>query len=71
MKEGDFVLKTASNLKSKWSHDRQHFVMLRNEVVKTLRKAKADYFLKIIEQARGNSQIIWKQLNKLKGHQKR
>ncbi len=42
MKKRDLALKTAN--RSKFSHDRQHFAMLWNKVVKTLRKAKADFF---------------------------
>ena len=61
------MLKTA--IKTKLSHDRQHFSSLRNNVVKKLRKAKADFFLTMIEKARGNSKIIWNQLKKSTGHQ--
>ncbi len=69
MKKRDLALKTAN--RSKFSHDRQHFAMLRNKVVKTLRKAKADFFLRIINEARGNSKTIWNKLNYLKGEKKR
>jgi len=65
MKKRDLALKTAN--RSKFSHDRQHFAMLRNKVVKSLRKAKADFFLRIINEARGNSQTIWNRLSYLKG----
>lgn len=66
MNERDLVLKIA--MKTELSHDRHHFAILRNKVVKKLRKAKADFFLTVIEKARGNSKIIWDQLNKLTGH---
>jgi len=66
MKKRDLALKTAN--RSKFSHDRQHFAILRNKVVKSLRKAKADFFLRIINdnEARGNSQTIWNRLSYLK-----
>ncbi len=69
MKKRDLALKTAN--RSKFSHDRQHFAMLRNKVVKTLRKAKVDFFLRIINEARGNSKTIWNKLNYLKGKKKK
>ncbi len=69
MKKRDLALKTAN--RSKFSHDRQHFAMLRNKVVKILRKAKADFFLRIINEARGNSKTIWNKLNYLKGDKKK
>ncbi len=40
-------------------------------MVKTLRKAKADFFLRIINEARGNSKTIWNKLNYLKGDKKK
>ncbi len=40
-------------------------------MVKTLRKAKADFFLRIINKARGNSKTIWNKLNYLKGDKKK
>lgn len=66
MNEQDLVLKIA--MKTKLSHDRHHFAMLKNKVVKKIRKAKADFFLTVIEKAKANSKIIWDQLNKLTGH---
>lgn len=41
--------------------------MLRNKVVKSLSRAKADFFLTIIDKAKGNSKTIWNQLKKLTG----
>ncbi len=52
MKKRDLALKTAN--RSKFSHDRQHFAMLRNKVVKTLRKQRL-IFPENINEARGNS----------------
>ena len=52
MKERDKVLKNA--LKTKSTHDRSHFAMLRNKVVKQLGKAKADFLLTILEHCKGN-----------------
>jgi len=45
MKQRDLALKAA--LKSKLPHERQ-FQNLRNKVVKELRQAKANYFIKLI-----------------------
>ncbi len=66
MKKRDLALKNCKQIK--FNHDRQHFAMLRNKVVKTLRKAKADFFLRIINEARGNSKTIWNKLSYLKVH---
>ncbi len=68
MKKRVLALKTAN--RSKFSHDRQHFAMLRNKVVKTLRNAKADFFLRIINEASGNSKTICNKLN-LKGDKRK
>lgn len=65
MKERDFALKRA--LKSGHSNGRHIFISLRNKVVRNIRKAKAEFFIRIIEDARGNGKIIWKNLNKLTG----
>lgn len=65
MKERYKALKLANTTKS--THDRGRFTMLRNKVVRSLRKAKADLFLMIIEQSNGNAQIIWNQLRKMTG----
>ncbi len=65
MKRRDMALKIA--LKSKLSSDRYTFTMFRNKVVKELRTSKANYFLNIIEKARGNTKNIWNQLRKLMG----
>ena len=48
----------------------QTFTSLRNKVVRNLRKAKADFFIKVIEGAWGNGKLIWENLNKLTGRNK-
>lgn len=65
MKERDQALKIANKTKS--THDRGRFTMLRNKVVRSLRKAKADFFLTIIEKSNGNTKIMWNQLRKMIG----
>jgi len=63
MKKRDFALKVA--LKSKLITDRQIFTNLRNKVVNELRKAKAKFFMDIIKDGKGNSKLIWSNINKL------
>ncbi len=46
------------------AHDRSTFVMLKNKVIRVLRKAKADCFITIIENAQGNSKTKWRQIKK-------
>ena len=41
------------------------FTGLRNKVVSELRKAKTNYFSKLIEEANGNSSKLWQHINKL------
>lgn len=65
MKERDSVLKTAN--KYKINADRHTFVMLRNKVTKEIRKAKAKYFIDVINEAKGNTTAIWKRLKTLTG----
>lgn len=43
------------------------FTHARNKVTQTLRKAKADFFVSIIENTRGNGKKTWQILNKLLG----
>ncbi len=38
---------------------------LRNKVVNELRKAKANFFIDIIKEEKGNSKLIWRNINKL------
>ena len=44
-------------------NDYRIFKGLRNKVVNMLHKAKANFFIDLINQARGNGQQIWKHLN--------
>ena len=55
MKQRDSALKTA--LKSGIPHKRK-FQGLRNKVVKELRQAKANYFIKLINESKGNSKSL-------------
>ena len=50
-----------------WINDRHKFTSLRNKVTRELRKAKANYFLEIIVNNKGNSKMIWQQIKKLTG----
>lgn len=52
VKERDSTLK---GIKSKLVVHRHRFVMLRNKVTKGIRKAKANFFIKIISKAKGNA----------------
>lgn len=61
MKERDLALK--KSVKSKLSSDINIFKSLRNRVIKTIRKAKTDYFIKTITEAKGSPLIMWKQIN--------
>lgn len=65
MKERDLALKMA--IRTNLFHDKYHFAMSRNKVIMGLRKARADFFMTIISEARGNSKIIWNQLKKTHG----
>ncbi len=69
MKERDNALK--KSLKTGLICDRQIFTSLRNKVIKLVRKAKADFFIKMIDGANGNGKLIWEQLNKLTGRNKK
>ena len=59
---GDRALQTS--LKSKRITDRHIFTALRNKVTRELRKAKANYFLEIIVNSKGDSKQIWQQIKK-------
>ena len=62
-KEQDNALKIAT--KSKLSHDRHIFAMLRQKVQKeTLRKAKLNFVITIIENCHGSSRAIWSHIKK-------
>ena len=62
---GDRALQTS--LKSKRITDRHIFTALRNKVTREFRKAKANYFLEIIVNSKGDSKQIWQQIKKLIG----
>lgn len=62
MKERDVALKKA--LKSEFCNDRHK---VRNKVVRIMRKARAEFFIRIIDNARGNGKMILKYINTLTG----
>lgn len=62
MKERDLALKRA--IKTNRPHDKHHFAMRRNAVTSMLRKSRANFFLAIISEARGNTKLVWDQLKK-------
>ena len=63
MKKRDFPLKIA--LKSESIKMDEFLKNLPNKVVNELRKAKANIFMTIIKEGKGNSKLIWKNINKL------
>ena len=65
MKERDGALNRA--LKIKLTSDRYCFTSLRNKVTKTIRKAKANFFMTIIDKTKGNIKLIWEQIKNLVG----
>lgn len=65
LKTRDLLLK--KYLKSRLSTDRQRFTQARNKVTQALRKAKAKFFINIIESTKGNGKKTWQILNKLLG----
>lgn len=68
MAHRDQLLK--KSLKSGLTTDRQNFTCMRNKVIQTLRMAKANFFMTAIENAKGNSKLLWENINKLLGLQK-
>ena len=54
-------------LKSRLTTDHFIFKSLRNKVTQQLRKARANFFLDIIRDAKGNSKRLWKSIDKLLG----
>lgn len=38
---------------------------MQNKVVKELSQAKADYFIKLINRSKGNSKLIWDNINRI------
>lgn len=65
MKKRDQLLK--KSLKSGLTTDRQQFSHARNLVTQILRKAKARFYINIIESHRGNGKKVWDCINKLTG----
>ena len=65
LKSRDSLLK--KYLKSGLSTDRHNFTHIRNKVVQSLRRAKANFFISVIEGAKGNGKKVWQTLNKLLG----
>lgn len=66
MKQRDHTLKIS--LKTKAAHNRQIFTSLRNKVTKEIRNAKANFFINVISNARGNAKEIWTNIRKLTGN---
>lgn len=69
MKERDILLKTF--LKSGLTSDRQRFTSMRNKTTHVLRKAKANFYTDIIKSTNGDGKLIWQNINKLIGKQKK
>ena len=65
MKDKDLALKRL--LMSNRVNDKRIFVTLRNKSTKEMRKAKANFFISIINEAKGNTKLIWTQIQKLMG----
>lgn len=63
MKKWDATLKRA--IKKGLRQDRLLFNSLRNKAVKMLREAKAQFFINILKEAKGNSKYIWQTINQL------
>ncbi len=62
MRQRDHALKIA--LKSGLAHNRRTFQHLRKKVVKELRKAKAKFFIDLINDAKRNSRV-WENINRV------
>ena len=63
MKKRDLALK--KSLVTKNNADHMTFTSLRNKVVSELRKAKSNYFFKLVEEANGSSSKLWQQIHRL------
>jgi len=57
-------------LKTKLNTDHLIFKSLRNKVTQQLRKARANFFLNVINEAKGNPKKLWKSIDKLLGREK-
>lgn len=64
IKKRDFALITFF-VKTRYDTDLILFKGLRNQVVKELRNSKSNYYMKMLADAKGNSKLIWKQINSL------
>ena len=69
MKSRDQLLK--QSLKSGLPTNRHKCTHARNKVTQTIRQAKANFFINIIEGAKGKSKNVWQILNKLLGKHKK
>lgn len=70
MKQRDLALKKAT--KSKRDTDILIYKGLRNKVVNEIRLAKSRFYIQVLNEAKGNSKEIWKNINNLigqEGHQ--
>ena len=65
MKKRDLALK--QYIKTKRQTDHLLFKSLRNKTIAAFRSAKANYFLTLIQAAKGNSKLLWKQIDNLSG----
>ena len=54
-------------IKTKRQLDHLHLKSLRNKTIAAFRSAKANYFLTLIHTAKGNSKLLWKQIDNLSG----
>lgn len=68
MKQRDLALKPF--LKSKLITDHYIYKSLRNKVTMQLKKAKANFYLNIITEAKGNTKLLWRSMDKLLGRGK-
>lgn len=69
MKERDELLETS--LKTKSHTDIQKCVFLRNKVIESLEKAKANFYTDMVREAKGIIKRLWQNLNTLLGTDKR
>lgn len=65
MKQRDLALKKAT--KSKRDSDILIYKVLINKVVKEMRLAKSSFYIQALNEAKGNSKDIWKNINNLTG----
>lgn len=63
MKNRDSALNKA--IKTGRDTDRLCYKGLQNKVIRELRVAKSNYYLHLMNEAKGNSKLIWKNINTL------